>query len=104
MHAERVGSHDIDDVLGDASRALDKLARRFDKTEDEEERGRLSRQMGYGRLVQAFDYQDSAGVAGSISDDLLGWAEDEPTERRTQADLLRTLVPDPSQPASPDDD
>jgi hypothetical protein len=103
VHAETVGAHDIDDVLGDARQALEKLERRFHKVDDEEEQARLSRRIGYGRLVFAFDDQDSAGVAGSISNDLLEWAEDPETEQRTQADLLRTIVPDPSQSQWDDD-
>lgn len=98
-HAERVGTIDIDDRLGAAVQALDRLERRVQRASGAEQ-AQLSRQLGFGRLVLAFEHQDGAGAAGAISTDLLGWAGDEDAERGAQADLLRQLVPDPSQPVA----
>jgi hypothetical protein len=47
-------------------------------------------------MVLALDHQNGAGAADAISNDLLQWADDADAERRTQADLLRQLVVDPS--------
>lgn len=101
-HAEQVGTHGIDDLLAEAHQALDKLERRFRKADDAEQ-PRLSRRIGFGRMVLAFDQQDGAGAAAAISTDLLEWADDADAERRAQADLLRQLVPDPSQRAAEDE-
>ncbi len=101
-HAERVGVHDIDDALAEASQALDKLEHRFRKAGDAEQ-VRLSRRIGFGRMVLAFEHQDGAEAARSISGDLMEWADDPDAERRAQASLLRQLVPDPSQRAGGDE-
>ena len=98
-HAERIGSHDIDEALAGAYQALERLERRFHKADDAEQ-ARLSRRIGFGRMVFAFDHQDGEGAAASISGDLVAWADDADAERRAQADLLRQLVPDPSQRAA----
>lgn len=98
-HAEQVGTHGIDDLLGEAYQALDRLERRFRKADDSEQ-PRLSRRIGFGRMVFAFEHQDGAGAAGSISRDLVEWAGDEDAERQAQAALLRQLVLDPSQPVA----
>ena len=95
-HAERVGTRDIDNELAAVSRSLERLERQFRSATDDDEQTRLSRQIAFGRMVLAFEHQDGAGAAESISRDLLAWAEDPDAERRTQADLLRQLVPDPS--------
>jgi hypothetical protein len=50
-HAERVGMRDIDDVLDDARRALDKLNRVFHEAGDLDQT-RLSRQIGFGQMVR----------------------------------------------------
>ncbi len=87
-HFERIGMHDIDDALAGALQALDKLERRFSRADDAEQ-VRLSRRIGFGRMVFAFEHQDAAGAAGSISRDLVEWADDADAERQTQAALLR---------------
>ncbi|HET6248266.1 MAG TPA: hypothetical protein VFE47_11255 [Tepidisphaeraceae bacterium] len=93
-HAERVGVHDIDDVLADASKAIAKLERQFHKSADETEQARLSRQIGFARMVFAFEFQDVSEMAGSISNDLIAWAKDPAAERSVQADLLRDCADD----------
>jgi hypothetical protein len=101
-HVEQIGMRDVEDVLAEATRALDKLERRFHKATDAAEQERLNRQLGFGRMVFAFDHQSGAEAAISISRDLVEWAADPNTERRVQSDLLRWLVPDPSQHAEPE--
>jgi hypothetical protein len=101
-HFEQIGVHDIDDALSEAYRALDNLKCWFRKAEDAEQ-DRLSRRIGFGRMVFAFEHQDAAGAARSISSDLVEWADDAASERRVQAELLRQLVPDPSQRVAEDD-
>jgi hypothetical protein len=98
-HVEQMGIRDVDDRLAEATQVLDKLERRFRKAIDTAEQAQLNRQLGFGRMVFAFDHQDGAGAARSISSDLVDWADDPEAERRVQSDLLRQLVPDPSQPA-----
>lgn len=95
-HAERIGVRDLDNTLAEASEALDKLERRFHKATDEDKQARLSRQIGFARMVFAFEHQDGAGAAESISGELVEWADDADAERCVQAELLRQLVPDPS--------
>lgn len=101
-HAEQIGLLDIDDRLAEANRALAKLERRFSNADDAEQ-PRLSRQIGFGRMVFAFDQQDGAGAAEVVSHDLVDWANDATVEQQAQADLLRQLVADPSQPIADDE-
>jgi hypothetical protein len=96
-HFEQIGVHDIDEVLAGAYQALDKLERRFHKASDHAEQSRLSRCIGFGRMVFAFEHQGGAEAAQSISAEFAEWADDADAERRGQADLLRQLVPDPSE-------
>ncbi|MCE9566285.1 MAG: hypothetical protein K8U57_30040 [Planctomycetes bacterium] len=96
-HAEDVGAIDIDERLSEAHRALEKLERRFHKSVDEKEQVRVSREMGYGNLVLAFDHQDAASVATVVSEGLVEWAEDGERECQMQAQSLRQLVADPTQ-------
>jgi hypothetical protein len=95
-HAEQIGTRDIDDKLAEASRSLKRLERRFQRASDDAEQARLSRQIGFGRTVLAFEHQDAAGSARSICRDLLDWAGDPDAEAAVQAEDLRRLVPDPS--------
>jgi hypothetical protein len=94
-HAERVGTRYIDDELAEVTRSLERLERQSRRATDDDEQMRLNRQIGFGRMVLACEHQDGAETAESIRRDLLEWAEDPEAERRTQADLLRQLVPDP---------
>ena len=87
----------VDDALAEASDALDQLERKLRGPEQPAERQRLNREIGYGRAVFAFEFQDSEEAAAYISNHLLEWSPDPAAERREQADLLRRLVPDPSQ-------
>jgi hypothetical protein len=102
-HFEQIGVHDIDDALSEAHQALEKLERRLRKADDAEQQ-RLSRRIGFGRMVLAFEHQDAAGAARSISNDLAEWADNAEAEWQAQADLLRQLVPDPSEPVAEDED
>jgi hypothetical protein len=102
-HAERIGTRDIDEVLAEASQALDKLEWKFRKATSDAEQARLSRQIGLARTVFAFEHQDGGEAAEAISRDLVDWADDPDAERRVQANLLRQLVPDPTQRAKPGD-
>ena len=68
------------------------------------EQDNLNRQIGLARGVLAFEFQDGAEAAAFISDHLLQWSTDETTERAKQADLLRQLVPDPSQRLADDEE
>lgn len=88
-------------MLAEASQALGKLERKFRKATSDAEQARLSRQIGLGRMVFAFEHQDGDGAAAAISRDLVDWADDPDAEQRVQATLLRQLVPDPSQRAKP---
>lgn len=97
-HFEQIGTHDIDSVLSDAYRALEKLERRFSRSDDSIEQARLNQRIGFGRMVLAFENQEAAGAARSISSDLVEWADDTDTERQAQVELLRDLVADPSEP------
>jgi hypothetical protein len=101
-HFEQVGVHDIDSVLSEAHHALDKLERRFHKADDVGQ-SQLSRRIGFGRMVFAFEDQDAASAARSISHDLAEWANDQVVEHQAQAHVLRQLVPDPSQRIAEDD-
>jgi hypothetical protein len=97
-HVERVGIRDIEDPLHEASQSLQKLERRLRKATDASQESKLNRQLGYANMVlAAFDQQDGASAARSISSDLLQWAQDETSEGQLQAASLRDLVPDPSQ-------
>lgn len=97
-HFEQIGSHDIDEVLHEASRSLERLERRFSKSDDEHEQTQLSRGIGLGRMVFAFEAQHGAAAARSISSDMVDWADDAGLEFERQANLLREIVSDPSQP------
>lgn len=90
---ENIGVRDIEDVLGDVRAALEKLERRLHKTTSSKKQDRLNRQIGFGRMFLAFDYQSVDEMAHSISSDLIEWADDEAEERKRQSDLLRDLVP-----------
>lgn len=97
-HVEQIGIRDVEDPLHAASEALDKLERRLRKATSSRDQSKLNRQIGYANMVLvAFDQQDGASAAGTISGDLLAWAEDGTAEARLQAASLRDLVPDPSQ-------
>jgi hypothetical protein len=97
-HVEEVGIRDVEDSLHEASESLDKLERRLRKATSSSEESRLNRQIGYANMVlAAFDQQDGASAARSISGDLSAWAEDGTAEAQLQAASLRDLVPDPSQ-------
>jgi hypothetical protein len=97
-HVEQVGIRDVDDPLHQAMEALDKVERRLRKATSSSEESRLNRQIGYANMVlAAFDQQDGASAARSISEDLSAWAEDRTTEAQLQAASLRDLVSDPSQ-------
>lgn len=99
-HVEQVGIRDIEDPLHEAYQALDKLKRRVRKATSATSSGKeskVNRQIEYGNMVlAAFEQQDGASAAKSISGDLLQWAEDANREARLQTDVLRQLVPDPS--------
>jgi hypothetical protein len=97
-HVEEVGIRDAEDPLHEASQALEKLERRLRIATCSSDQSKLNRQIGLANMVlAAFDQQDGASAAGSISGDLLAWAEDGTAEVRLQAASLRDLVPDPSQ-------
>lgn len=99
-HAEQVGIRDIGDPLHEAAKSLEKLERRLRKITDSSQEAKLNRQLGYANIVLlAFDQQDGASAARSMSDGLLEWAEDAMAEATLQAASLRDLVPDPSQRA-----
>ena len=98
-HTEQVGTIDIGARLGAAVQALDRLEQRFHKVEGVEQ-ARLGRQLGFGRMVLAFDHQDGGEAAGAISTDLLGWADNKGAERHAQVVVLRQLVPNPSRPVA----
>jgi len=103
-HFERIRVHDIEEILDAASRSLDGLARRVRGAADAAEQARLNREIGLGRMVFAFDHQDAAEAAESISDDQIAWADDPDEERRLQAELLRQLAPGPFQRNAPEED
>jgi hypothetical protein len=102
-HVAQIGTRDVDDLLGEASQALERLERQIRKVSDAGEQARLNRQLGFGRMVLAFEQQDGAGAAHAISRDLLEWADEPDEERRIQAGLLRELVPAPSRQALAND-
>jgi hypothetical protein len=96
-HVEQVGIRDLEDALHEASRALKKLERRLRRSTNCGTESKLNRQFGHGNMIlAAFDQQDGASAARSMSADLFAWAEDSTAEARSQADSLRQLVPDPS--------
>jgi hypothetical protein len=97
-HAERMGTRDLDNALAVAHRSIKKLEGRLQRLADSEEESRLNREVGFGQMVLAFEQQDGASAARSISNDMLAWSHDADKERQLQADLLRQLVLDPSQP------
>jgi hypothetical protein len=101
-HVARVGTRDVDPLLDEASRALDKLERRLRRVSDatEAEQARLNRQLGFGSMVFAFQHQDGARAADAISRDLLEWVDDPDAESRIQAAVLRELVPAPCRQAT----
>jgi hypothetical protein len=103
-HFEQIGVRDIEDSLAEASQSLDKLERRIRGTAGAVEQTRLSRKIGFGRMVLAFEHQDAAGAANSISGDLIAWADDADEERRLQAELLRQMEPSPFRRDGPDED
>ncbi len=103
-HAEQIGSRDIDDALSEARREISRLQRRLLRASNPEEESRLNRKLGFGKVVMAFEQQDCASVARTISEDLIAWSKEAEQERSLQAELLRKLVPDPSLPMSRDED
>ncbi len=103
-HFEQLGIRDIEGPLSEASQSLDKLERRLRESTSAGEQTRLNREVGLGRMVFAFEYQDAVEAARSISDDQFAWADDPMEERQFQAALLRRLVPDPTKPIDLDED
>ena len=103
-HMENIGTRDVEDVLHEVWKALDKMERRLRKACDSSEEDKINRQIGFGRMLLAFDYQSVDEMADSISGDLIEWATDQAEERRRQSDLLRQLVPDPSQAVDQEED
>jgi len=100
-HAEQIGVSGVDDLIAEAHQALDKLERKLRKASSDTKQAQLNRQIGFGRMVLAFEYQVGAEAARSISNDLLEWADNPEFEQQEQAALLRKLVPDPSHPPPP---
>jgi hypothetical protein len=96
-HVENIGIRDVEDVLHEVWKALDKMEKRLRKAGDSGEEDKINRQIGFGRMLLAFDYQSVDEMADSISGDLIEWATDQAEERQRQSDVLRQLVPDPSQ-------
>jgi hypothetical protein len=103
-HFEQVGVRGIDDRLHDADCALAKLARRLGKAKTPGEEAILNRRIGYGGVVlTGFGAHDGASAARVISRGFLEWAAEPEAEARLQAESLRRLVPDPTQPAASDE-
>lgn len=103
-HVENIGARNTQDILDEVWKALDKLARRLRKARDASQEDKLNRQIGFGNMLLAFDYQSVDEMAESISHDLIEWAADQVEERRLQSDLLRQLVPNPSQAVDQEED
>ena len=103
-HVENIGTRDVEDVLHEVWKALDKMERRRRRARDSGEEDKLNRQIGFGNMLLAFDFQGVDELADSISSDLIEWATDQGEERRLQSDLLRQLVPNPSQAVDQDEE
>lgn len=91
-HVERIGTRDVEEPLAEVWQALDKLERRLRKAADPD---KLNRQIGFGRMTLAFEQQDGASAARSISQDLIDWAKDVTEEKGIQAEVLRRLAAEP---------
>ena len=94
-HILCIGKQGVDYWLGEVTADIERLERRFHKSNDPVEQERLNRQLGFARMLFVFQHQDAPSAAVEISDDLLNWAEDIDVERQQQADLLREFVPFP---------
>lgn len=88
---------EVQDALADASDALDRLERKLRRTQDTKDVERLNMEIGYGQAVFAFEFQDSEEAAAFISNHLIEWSPDPSAERLEQTDLLRKLVPVPTE-------
>ena len=91
-HFRKVGVSDLDDLLGGAGQALDKLRRRAARCEDDGELARLNFQIGRGEMVFVLERRAPEEAAADISRRLIEWAADEAAERARQADVLRRLA------------
>jgi hypothetical protein len=103
-HVENIGTRDVEDILHEVWKALDKMERRLRKAGESSEEDKINRQIGFGRMLLAFDYQCVDDMANSISGDLIEWATDPAEERQRQSDLLRQLAPDPTQAVDQEED
>jgi hypothetical protein len=90
-HFQQVGASGVDDLLGEAGRALNKLERRARRCDDDTELMRLNQRIGLGAMVFALEFQAPEEAAADISKRLLESAPRPEAERRLQADTLRRL-------------
>jgi hypothetical protein len=90
----------LDEALADAAVRLDKLTAKYQEMEEGEEYERLGRKLDATEAVFVYSHQDGHGAAESISNYFLERAEERQAEERRQADLLRSIVPDPMSVAS----
>ena len=85
----------LDEALEDAAQRLDKLTAKYQEMEEGEEYERLGRKLDAAQAVFVFQHQGGDEAAEAISEYFLERAEDRQAEERRQADLLRSIVPNP---------
>ena len=75
----------VDDAIAEAHRRMEKLYRKFEESDDEEEQTKFSRAIGAWGTVFAFEFQDPYEAARYVSKQLIEQANDSEAERARQA-------------------